>query len=416
MTSKFGVSGAILEGAGHEIFNELLGIEPCKTGEARLSKGFRLPASWIIHTVGPKYNVKYSTAAENALHHCYRSVLEVAIENGVRTLAIPPIHSLRREYPLESGSHIALRTIRRFIEKWGDQVDRVVLVFDNEEEKKAYENKIVLYFPRNEEEAEYSNKMLPEDIGNEFGETFIEERKIRIHAFPFSDDTKLYESNVEDRLPDNLTVMTADQDNQRRRWVHQNYTEQEQAINHLYLQYLSLSLQTDLTDIQESGVFYQSGNDSRGRPVMVLVGSRLPEAHLLEKFLLYYIKVMDVIANRPYNLIYVHTNMSKKSKPELSWMKKVYEIMDCKYGDHLNELYVLHPTFWLKAFKSLVSVIIGRNNKIFSKISYMDGISDLYRSISIDNIKLPEEVVEFDVSINGPLNKGNKQVISKDGL
>jgi O-acetyl-ADP-ribose deacetylase (regulator of RNase III) len=63
----------------------------------------------IIHTVGPRYNVKYRTAAESALHSCYRSTLEQVKEARLGSVAIAPINSLRRGYPPEAGAHMALR-------------------------------------------------------------------------------------------------------------------------------------------------------------------------------------------------------------------------------------------------------------------------------------------------------------------
>ena len=57
-------------------------VAPCRTGEVKLTKGFDLPASNIIHTVGPRYNTKYKTAAESALFNCYRGVLQLAREQA----------------------------------------------------------------------------------------------------------------------------------------------------------------------------------------------------------------------------------------------------------------------------------------------------------------------------------------------
>lgn len=64
----------------------------------------------VIHTVGPRFNVKYRTAAESALHNCYRSTLELLKESGLSTVGFSVINSIRRGYPPEAGAHIALRT------------------------------------------------------------------------------------------------------------------------------------------------------------------------------------------------------------------------------------------------------------------------------------------------------------------
>jgi len=74
-----------------------------------VTQGHALPARYVIHTVGPKYNIKYQTASENTLHMCYRNVLQKAKEMGLHSIAIPTLHSLKRNYPPDQGAHVALR-------------------------------------------------------------------------------------------------------------------------------------------------------------------------------------------------------------------------------------------------------------------------------------------------------------------
>ncbi|KAH1028417.1 hypothetical protein HUJ05_001771 [Dendroctonus ponderosae] len=84
----------------------------CGTGEAKVTQGHYLPARYIIHTVGPKYNMKYQTASENTLHMCYRNTLQKAKEMGLHSIAIPVINSLKRNYPPDQGAHVALRVYK----------------------------------------------------------------------------------------------------------------------------------------------------------------------------------------------------------------------------------------------------------------------------------------------------------------
>jgi O-acetyl-ADP-ribose deacetylase (regulator of RNase III) len=122
--------------------------------------------SWLIHTVGPRYNEKYITAAENALHNCYRSCLETALEQRAKTISFPVVHSTRRGYPVDTGAHIAIRTIRRFLEKWGkENFARILLAIDNDEVYSIYSKILPLYFPRNSEELNESLIKLPKDTG-----------------------------------------------------------------------------------------------------------------------------------------------------------------------------------------------------------------------------------------------------------
>lgn len=101
-----GVSGRILSAAGDQMTVECTAAAPCRTAEAVVTRGCALPARFVIHTVGPKYSARYHTAAEHALHTCYRSVLKAAKERSLRSLAIGCVYSPRKGYPREDAAHI----------------------------------------------------------------------------------------------------------------------------------------------------------------------------------------------------------------------------------------------------------------------------------------------------------------------
>ena len=71
-------------------------LQSCRTGEAKLTKGYNLAARYVIHTVGPRYNTKYKTAAESALFMCYRNVLQLSSEHKLSTLGLAVINTTRR--------------------------------------------------------------------------------------------------------------------------------------------------------------------------------------------------------------------------------------------------------------------------------------------------------------------------------
>ena len=118
----------ILETGGDELALELAHEAPngCKTGEAIMTKACNLPARRMIHTVGPRYNEKYVNAAENALHGCYRTCLSILIENKLRSIAFPCIYTKGKNYPRQEGAHVALRTVRRYLEHFPDRVDLII--------------------------------------------------------------------------------------------------------------------------------------------------------------------------------------------------------------------------------------------------------------------------------------------------
>ena len=100
-----GVSADIFRVAGPQLAAECSTLEGCRTGEAKLTASYGLPCKAVIHTVGPKYNIKYKTAAENALHHCYFHCLEEMVEEGHRTIAFPVVNTEKKGYPVEDAAH-----------------------------------------------------------------------------------------------------------------------------------------------------------------------------------------------------------------------------------------------------------------------------------------------------------------------
>jgi O-acetyl-ADP-ribose deacetylase (regulator of RNase III) len=106
-----GVDGAIRRAAGPELLKECKKIGGCPTGEARITKGYRLPARYVIHTVGPVWHGGDRGEPEK-LAACYSNSLELAAKNGVRTIAFPGISTGVYGYPLEDATRLALRTVK----------------------------------------------------------------------------------------------------------------------------------------------------------------------------------------------------------------------------------------------------------------------------------------------------------------
>lgn len=111
-----GVDGAIHRAAGPQLLAECRSLGGCPTGQARITKGYRLPARHVIHAVGPVYRDGKSGEPEQ-LASCYRSALQLAVENNCRTVAFPAISTGAYGYPMAEAARIALTTTAEFLRK-----------------------------------------------------------------------------------------------------------------------------------------------------------------------------------------------------------------------------------------------------------------------------------------------------------
>jgi O-acetyl-ADP-ribose deacetylase len=121
-----GVDGAIQRAAGSELVAECRTLGGCATGQARITKGYRLPAKWVIHTVGPVWRDGQS-GEDELLASCYRASLALAEQHQVRSIAFPGISTGVYGFPMERAARIAAREVRAHLEQ-SRNIDRVLLV------------------------------------------------------------------------------------------------------------------------------------------------------------------------------------------------------------------------------------------------------------------------------------------------
>lgn len=131
-----GVDGAIHRAAGPKLLAECVTLMGCKTGEAKITKGYRLPAKFVIHTPGPRWRGGRRNE-EQLLANSYRNSLKLAAENQCRTVAFPSISTGIYRFPLELAAEIAVREILTFPE--GSPVEEVLMVCFDEKTRSAYE-------------------------------------------------------------------------------------------------------------------------------------------------------------------------------------------------------------------------------------------------------------------------------------
>ncbi|CAO3613510.1 unnamed protein product [Mucor fragilis] len=140
-----GVDGAIHSAAGKELLKECRILGGCPDGEAKITKGYNLPAKHVIHTVGPQ------SEKPAILANCYRNSLQTLADNQLRSIAFPCIATGVYGYDNERAADVALTTVRGFLQdqlaKGQDKIDQIIFVLFNEKDKKIYKDLLPKYFP-----------------------------------------------------------------------------------------------------------------------------------------------------------------------------------------------------------------------------------------------------------------------------
>ncbi len=135
-----GVDGAIHRAGGPELLAECRTLNGCETGKAKITKGYKLPASYVIHTPGPVWHGGGKKEPE-LLASCYRSCLSLALENGCKTVDFPSISTGVYHFPLDKASKIAVNTIAAFLKEHAE-IERVRMVCFDEGTKAHYDRAI----------------------------------------------------------------------------------------------------------------------------------------------------------------------------------------------------------------------------------------------------------------------------------
>ncbi|CAL9776557.1 unnamed protein product [Musa acuminata subsp. burmannicoides] len=427
--------------AGPGLAEECASLGGCRTGMAKFTNAYDLPARKVIHTVGPKYAVKYHTAAENALSHCYRSCLELLIENGLQSIATGCIYTEAKNYPREPAAHVAIRTVRRFLEKQKDKITAVVFCTTTSSDTEIYKRLLPLYFPRDKLEEEIAVSKLPADVGDENGETIIDERKIRIKPLPAVSASTPKPSTASLDLPVSDVGLTLRRKNsfslesyldpafmslikdpdQRRKEQQEKAAQTQSGFNcakllgfgdlggpplsaaeeySLHSRYLAKANSLNLSDIAEMKIVYRGGVDSEGRPVMVVIGAHFLLRCLdLERFVLYVIKEFEPLIQKPYSIVYIHSAASLQVQPDLGWMKRLQQILGRKHKRNLHAIYVLHPTLGLRTAVFALQLFV--DGEVWKKVVYVDRLLQLFRYVPREQLTIPDFVFQHDLEVNG---------------
>lgn len=138
-----GVDGAIHRAAGPELLEVCRKLNGCNTGEAKITPGFRLPAKFVIHTVGPIWRGGNQNE-EKLLENCYKNSLKLALENEVQTIAFPSISTGAYGYPIEKASKIAIQTVAKFLSE-SPSIQKVIFVCFSNSDFQVYKRNLEGY-------------------------------------------------------------------------------------------------------------------------------------------------------------------------------------------------------------------------------------------------------------------------------
>src|ERR1043165_5254808 len=126
-----GVDGAIHRAAGPELLAECKTLGGCRSGEAKITRGYSLPARFVVHTVGPVWSGGNRGEPET-LANCYRNSLRVAADNALRTIAFPAISCGAYRYPIANAAQVAVETSREFLRD-NDSITEITFVVSSDE-------------------------------------------------------------------------------------------------------------------------------------------------------------------------------------------------------------------------------------------------------------------------------------------
>ncbi|XP_037070417.1 rho GTPase-activating protein 1-like [Pollicipes pollicipes] len=157
-----------------------------------------------------------------------------------------------------------------------------------------------------------------------------------------------------------------------------------------------LSTEADYRDVAQHGIVDVVGDDTYGRKVIVVSACRLPSNKVLNhtKLLSYLMFTLNQYVEQDYSLVYFHYGLNSKNKPPLSWLWQAYRAFDRKYKKNLKALYLVHPTNFIRVvynlFRPAISVKFGK------KILYVNYLHELRNHLPMDQITIPEPVLEHD--------------------
>jgi len=395
----------VLQFGGSDLKADLRHLDSCRSGDVRFTKAYGLPCNQLVITVGPKFKEQYRVAAQNTLNACCRECMQGLVEAELRTVAIPCIW-YQEGYPMEEHAHVVLRTIRRCLEKLRPNIDSVVLVAASPAELVLYETLMPSYFPRSLDEAVVSAADLPESAWTEWGEVFLEERRIRLSSCLISRDDN-EDSDGEDITPmfspsddADKSFLSAkdDVDAAARKRLEGTIMEAEtpEMAKHACLRYLRRAREVRAEPVTNHFVF-SAAQDHFGRKVVVLLGARLPPLGVRdERTLPLFVKELELLRSEQFVLLYINSDVSAFDTSKLEFFQEMLAVINMKYRNSLAQVLVLHPGLGFRAAFAFGSAVSNMAASIWNDTVYLERLAQLASFLSIAELQLPAYVQAFE--------------------
>lgn len=349
------------------------------TGNSIIVSGGNTVYNHVIFSIGPKYDVNYDETCNHSLWSAYYSALSLATCNDnkppIKTIAFCCLYLKSKKFPRDKGAHVALRTIRKFIEQpIGNTIEKIIICCNNPEDYAIYHSLMPAYFPRSIDEALQQSNILPDNIGNEWGE-IKSKREIKVTAGPrpsLDKDTikalalsasptgpiKTGNStlNVTWKQPRQMTEVITNDDTERILRIidnEKNITPEEKLAKK-YDKLLQKAVKMDLSDIEETNFISIIGTDRIGQSIVLITAAHIkPERIDMDRLLMYIMTVCDDLKSQPYVLIYAYSGVEEEHVPSSEHLNTLFELFSQRYSLHLANFFILHPTVSLRLYLSM---------------------------------------------------------------
>jgi len=291
-------NGALFTLGGPSFEKDVEDIESCLTGNSVIVSGGNTVFNHVIFAIGPKYDINYDQTCDITLWSAYYSALNLAISNNnsppIKTLAICCLYLKSKKYPRDLGAHVALRTIRKYLShNAGQKLEKIIICCNNPEDYAVYNSLMPAYFPRSLDECLLQSNILPDNLGNEWGEQIIENRKVTITAGPRPSlegniirPRLSLEGNVKTgtsslavtwKVPRGMTEVITNDDNERIMRIenHEKNLTNEEKLDKKFDKLILKSTSEDLSDIESTNFCTIIGRDRLGQSIILLTAAHI---------------------------------------------------------------------------------------------------------------------------------------------